>query len=101
MLLLDHFNSVLNHPSVITDDAISRLPQVPTNEALGDLPETQKVIRQLSSGKAPFQLGSIIFILGHDLSQTLSTDLGQVENMLEFCSVGSTAIALPFVEMYD
>lgn len=52
----EHFNSVLNRPSSINDEAIDRLPQVPINEALDDPPtllETQKAIRLLSSGKAP------------------------------------------------
>ena len=52
----EHFNSVLNRPSSINNEAISRLPQVPINEALDDPPtllETQKAIRLLSSGKAP------------------------------------------------
>ena len=52
----EHFNSVLNRPSSINNEAINRLPQVPINEALDDPPtllETQKAIRLLSSGKAP------------------------------------------------
>ena len=32
----DHFNSVLNRPSSISNEAIDRLPQVPTNETLDD-----------------------------------------------------------------
>ena len=52
----EHFNSVLNCPSSINNEAINCLPQVPINEALDDPPtllETQKAIRLLSSGKAP------------------------------------------------
>jgi len=52
----EYFDNVLNRPSTINDEAITRLPQVPINEALGDPPallETQRAIRLLSSGKAP------------------------------------------------
>ena len=52
----EHFENVLNRPSIINDEAINRLPQVPTNESLDDPPtlvETKKAITQLSSGKAP------------------------------------------------
>ena len=52
----EHFESVLNRPSTINEEAINRLPQVPTNKALDDPPtllETQKAIYLLSSGKAP------------------------------------------------
>nr|VZI37425.1 unnamed protein product [Spirometra erinaceieuropaei] len=52
----EHFRSVLNRLSVISDAAIARLPQVETNVDL-DLPpslqETIRAVQQLSSGKAP------------------------------------------------
>nr|VZI11855.1 unnamed protein product [Spirometra erinaceieuropaei] len=52
----EHFRGVLNRPSVVSDAAIERLPQVETNVDL-DLPpslqETIRVVQQLSSGKAP------------------------------------------------
>ncbi|BHF85095.1 hypothetical protein SprV_1002825300 [Sparganum proliferum] len=52
----EHFRSVLNRPSAISDAAIDRLPQVETNADL-DLPpslqETIRAVQQLSSGKAP------------------------------------------------
>nr|VZI19306.1 unnamed protein product [Spirometra erinaceieuropaei] len=52
----EHFRGVLNRPSVISDAAIARLPQVETNVDL-DLPpslqETIRGVQQLSSGKAP------------------------------------------------
>nr|VZI49685.1 unnamed protein product [Spirometra erinaceieuropaei] len=52
----EHFRGVLNRPSVISDAAIARLPQVATNVDL-DLPpslqETIRAVQQLSSGKAP------------------------------------------------
>nr|VZH99100.1 unnamed protein product [Spirometra erinaceieuropaei] len=52
----EHFRGVLNRPSVISDAAIARLPQVATNADL-DLPpslqETIRAVQQLSSGKAP------------------------------------------------
>nr|VZI34980.1 unnamed protein product [Spirometra erinaceieuropaei] len=51
----EHFRGVLNHPSVISDAAIDRLPQVETNVDL-DLPpslqETIRAVQQPSSGKA-------------------------------------------------
>lgn len=52
----EHFDSVLNRPSSINDEAINRLPQIPTNVALDCTPtlaELHKAISQLSSGKAP------------------------------------------------
>nr|VZH97729.1 unnamed protein product [Spirometra erinaceieuropaei] len=52
----EHFRGVLNRPSVISDAAIERLPQVETSVDL-DLPpslhETIRAVQQLSSGKAP------------------------------------------------
>nr|VZI44631.1 unnamed protein product [Spirometra erinaceieuropaei] len=52
----EHFRGVLNRPSVISNAAIERLPQVETNVDL-DLPpslqETIRAVQQLSSGKAP------------------------------------------------
>ena len=52
----EHFDSVLNRPSSINDEAINRLPQVEINTSLADPPtvlETQKAIELLSNGKAP------------------------------------------------
>ena len=52
----EHFNSVLNRPSKICDEAIHRLPQVTINKELDALPSLEKVTRafkQLSVGKAP------------------------------------------------
>nr|VZI45128.1 unnamed protein product [Spirometra erinaceieuropaei] len=52
----EHFRGVLNRPSVISDAAIERLPQVEINVDL-DLPpslqETIRAVQQLSSGKPP------------------------------------------------
>nr|VZI49031.1 unnamed protein product [Spirometra erinaceieuropaei] len=52
----EHFRGVLNRPSIISDAAVERLPQVETNVDL-DLPpslqETNRAVQQLSSGKAP------------------------------------------------
>nr|VZI08015.1 unnamed protein product [Spirometra erinaceieuropaei] len=52
----EHLRGVLHRPSVISDAAIARLPQVETNVDL-DLPpslqETIRAVQQLSSGKAP------------------------------------------------
>ena len=52
----EHFDSVLNRPSSISDDAINRLPQVECNLQLDGFPtvaETVKAIKLLSPGKAP------------------------------------------------
>ena len=52
----EHFNNVLNRPAQINDEAIARLPQVPTNHDLDVLPledEVRKSIKQMSTGKAP------------------------------------------------
>nr|VZI45637.1 unnamed protein product [Spirometra erinaceieuropaei] len=52
----EHFRGVLNRPSVISDAAIDRLPQVATNVDLHlppSLQETIRAVQQLSSGKAP------------------------------------------------
>ena len=51
----EHFNSILNRVSTISDEAIDLLPQRPIREELDEAPteaETTKAIRQLSSGKA-------------------------------------------------
>ena len=55
-LFAEHFNSVLNRPSSINEDAIDRLPQIECNVLLDEFPtvtETRKAVQQLSSGKAP------------------------------------------------
>nr|VZI19294.1 unnamed protein product [Spirometra erinaceieuropaei] len=52
----EHFRGVLNRPSVISDAAIERLPQMETNVDLNfppSLQETIRAVQQLSSGKAP------------------------------------------------
>ena len=52
----EHFNNVLNRQSEINNDAIDRLPQIPVNTSMDDLPtllETEKAIHILSRGKAP------------------------------------------------
>ena len=52
----EHFDSVLNRPSSISDDAVNRLPQVECNLLLDEFPtvaETVKAIKVMSSGKAP------------------------------------------------
>ena len=52
----EHFNSILNRPSFINEEAIARLPQIAANASLENPPsldETQKAICMLSSGKAP------------------------------------------------
>ena len=52
----ENFNSVLNRPSSVNDNAINRLPQIECNVLLHEFPtvtETRKAIQHLSSGKAP------------------------------------------------
>ena len=52
----EHFAGVLNRPSSINDEAIQRLPQVPTDTTMDEIPsqeEIKKAINLLSSGKAP------------------------------------------------
>ncbi|KAI8780545.1 hypothetical protein BgiBS90_017896 [Biomphalaria glabrata] len=53
----EHFEKVLNTPSIINEAAIVRLHQVPMNEKWMTIPptlkETNLAIQQLASGKAP------------------------------------------------
>ena len=52
----EHFNSVLNRPSSINEDAIDRLPKIESNGMLDEfstIMETRKAVQQPSSGKAP------------------------------------------------
>ena len=52
----DHFQSVLNLPSSISDEAINQLPQIEENGSMADPPselETKTAIELLSSGRAP------------------------------------------------
>ena len=52
----ENFDSVLNRPSSINDDAISKLPQLECNLLFDEFPtviETMKAIKLLSPGKAP------------------------------------------------
>ena len=56
----EHFNSLLNKQSVISDDALEGTPQLPMMDDLDVEPnqaEVAKAIKQLSSGKAPGQDG--------------------------------------------
>jgi len=52
----EHFNSVLNRPAAINDQAIARFPQLAINAEL-DTPltyeEVNKAIKQMTTGKAP------------------------------------------------
>ena len=52
----EHFNSLLNRPTYISDNTINRLQQIESNVPLDEFPtvtETRKAIQHLSSGKAP------------------------------------------------
>ena len=45
-----------NQPSIISDGVITCLPQIPIKNSLAELPsqvEVEKLIRRMSSGKAP------------------------------------------------
>ena len=51
---VEHFDSVLNQPSCISDDAINRIPQVECNLLLDEFPAVTETVKAiLSSGKAP------------------------------------------------
>ena len=53
--LAEHFNSVLNRPSSVNNNAINRLPQKECNVLLDAFPtvtETRNAIQHLSPGKA-------------------------------------------------
>ncbi|XP_076030447.1 uncharacterized protein LOC143018749 [Oratosquilla oratoria] len=55
-ILAEHFHNVLNRPAQINDEAIARLPQVPTNNDFDDLlsaDEVRQAINQMSTGRAP------------------------------------------------
>jgi hypothetical protein len=52
----EHFEAVLNRPSIVNDEAIDKMPQVAVNDSMSAPPdenEVKKAISQLSSGKAP------------------------------------------------
>lgn len=53
---IQHFNNTQNLPSYINEEAINRLPKVPTHEALDNTPtpeEIHKAIHQISNGTSP------------------------------------------------
>ena len=57
--LAEHFNSVLNRPSSINEDAIDRLPHIECNVLLDELPtvmETKKAEQQLHLAKLQVQM---------------------------------------------
>ena len=52
----EHFSSVLNRESTISDEAIASLPVLPVKESLADPPtsaELANALKQTSPGKAP------------------------------------------------
>ena len=56
----EHFNNVLNRDSVVDNDVISSIAQLPVLEAMGVDPtvaEVKKAIKHMSNGKAPGQDG--------------------------------------------
>nr|VZI43404.1 unnamed protein product [Spirometra erinaceieuropaei] len=59
----EHFRGVLDHPSSISDATIDRLPQMETNVDLDltlSLQETIRAVQQLSSGKHPDRMRSLL-----------------------------------------
>ena len=78
----EHFNSVLNRPAQINNEAIDRIPQVPINHKL-DLPPSEKevdrAITQLSSGKAPGSdsIPAEVYKKGGPITLTKLTELYQ------------------------
>ena len=75
-----HFNSVLNRPSKICDEAILRLSQITINKKFDVLPSVEEVtraIKQLSVGKAPGPdaIPAEIFKAGGTLLIRILTDL--------------------------
>ena len=80
----EHFQTVLNRPASINDQAIARLPQVEVNNCLNDPPEVQEVemaIKQLSDGKAPGSdaIPSEIYKCG---SASLTKQLSELFNLI-------------------
>ena len=78
----EHFNSVLNRPSKISDETIHRLSQVTINKELDALPSVEEVtraIRQFSVGKAPGAdaIPAEVFKAGGTLRIRKLTDLFQ------------------------
>ena len=43
----EHFKGVLNKPSAINDSAIARLPQIPLNDSLADIPNEAEVLKAI------------------------------------------------------
>ena len=57
----EHFDSVLNHPSAINDEAINRIPQIPTNEALDTVPTQEELVKAISQLSRAKHLAQIAF----------------------------------------
>ena len=86
----EHFDSILNRPSTINEEAIDRLPQVPVEETMDTIPsleEIQKAVHLLSSGKAPgsdsipaeiYKEGGMALI--EKLQQLFSADLAALQD---------------------
>ena len=69
---VEHFNSVLNRESTISEEAIASLPQLPVKESMADLPtsaEVAKALKQTTPGKAPGADGNLadIYRYGGDM----------------------------------
>ena len=74
----EHFDGVLNRPSSINDEAITRLPQLecsPLFDEFRGVSETVKAVKFLSSGKAPgsYAVPAEIYKAGgHPVAEKLS-----------------------------
>ncbi|KAL8624262.1 hypothetical protein ACOMHN_027568 [Nucella lapillus] len=54
----EHFSTLLNRPSTVSNEALDQIPQIPTLDSLElppSLEEVHKAIQQTSSGKKPWQ----------------------------------------------
>ncbi|VDM02080.1 unnamed protein product [Schistocephalus solidus] len=81
----EHFSSVLNCLSAISDVASGWLPQVDTNNDLDlppSLPETIRAMQQISSGKAPGSDASPPAVYKHDRPRLL-TESSSLLNIAE------------------
>ena len=79
---VEHFNSMVNRPAQINDEAIARLPQVPTKHVLDIAPsedDVRKEVKQLATGKAPGSdaIPAEVYNTGGPSTLSQLTSLGQ------------------------
>nr|VZI50238.1 unnamed protein product [Spirometra erinaceieuropaei] len=94
----EHFRSVLNRPSVISNATIERLPQVGTNVDL-DLPpslqETIRAVQQLSSGKAPGSDAIPAEVYKHGGPQLMAADANHTDETVKTETTHTPFLLLP------